>query len=101
MFSDVERLAGCMMYIKEAMYISQSQQVQHCWYGLLLMPQVTTTIPSLCYTSKVMLLIIAQPAGVTPGAPLASVALALARVSHALVSCEGHITVVPQCTSVL
>lgn len=44
MLSDVERL----MYIKEAMYISQSQQIQHCWYGLLLMPQVTTTIPSLC-----------------------------------------------------
>ena len=101
MFSDAERLAGCMMYIKEAMYISQSQQVQHCWYGLQLMPQVTTTIPSICYTSKVMLLIIAQPARVTPGAPLASVALALAPCVACTVSCEGHITVVPQCTSVL
>jgi hypothetical protein len=52
MLSVAERLAGCMMYIKEAMYIIQSQQVQHNWYALLLTPQVTSAIPSLSYTSK-------------------------------------------------
>ena len=52
MLSVAERLAGCMMYIKEAIYTIQSQQVQHYWYALLLAPQVTSAIPSTCYTAK-------------------------------------------------
>ena len=52
MLSVAERLAGCMMYIKEVMYIIQSQQVQHNRNALLLTPQVTSAIPSLSYTAK-------------------------------------------------
>jgi hypothetical protein len=52
MLSAAERLAGCMMYIKEVMYIIQSQQVQHNRHALLLTPQVTSAIPSLSYTAK-------------------------------------------------
>ena len=96
MHSVTERLAGCMMYIKEVMYITQSQQVQHNWHALLLTPQVTSAIPSLSYTAKRTAAADHRPACLrgTCGAPsLALVALMLhaARYVGGVV-CDGYIT---------
>ncbi len=61
MLSVAERPAGCMMYIKDVMYIIQPQQVQHNRHALLLTPhQQFQAYPT--QLSAQLLLIIAQPA---------------------------------------